>query len=333
MRSFVSPVIRLEIFTEKLLKYAGFNNCERETKIPINGYTYRPDYTFEKNNQKYAVEVKLSLNIDVGKSNHFINRFNELKLNNYNNIIIVYDNVKSNIKEQFKDVAVILDISNVLYILKDNTYLFNELIGLLNYSVKNIELKKPDIDIEIEEKETIDHQNKIKLLESISKGQTEYKTYQTFCIDTLKYLFRDNLDLWEEQEKTDDGLNIYDLICKIKNNVTNEFFTMLETYFKSKYIIFEFKNYEDKISQYEVCTTEKYLYETALRKVAIIISREGINDNGDKMTKGILRENGKLIIVLNDEDIKTMIRYKEDGEDPSLVLTNKLDFLLTHLEK
>ena len=51
------------------------------------------------------------------------------------------------------------------------------------------------------------------------------------------------------------------------------------------------------------------------------------------MIKGILRENGKLIIVLDDEDIKEMIKLKEEGEDPTIILTNKLDYLLTHLEK
>lgn len=51
------------------------------------------------------------------------------------------------------------------------------------------------------------------------------------------------------------------------------------------------------------------------------------------MTKGILRETGKLIIILNDDDIKTMIKMKENGENPSQVLTEKLDTLLTHLDK
>ena len=52
-----------------------------------------------------------------------------------------------------------------------------------------------------------------------------------------------------------------------------------------------------------------------------------------KLAKGILRESGKLIIVLNDEDVKEMIRIYEKGEKASTVLERKLDELLTTLEK
>ena len=120
-------------------------------------------------------------------------------------------------------------------------------------------------------------------------------------------MFSENLDLWDKQQVTSDGLNIYDLICKIKNNSDNEFFSTLENHFNSRYIIFEFKNYSKCISQREIYTTEKYLYETSLRNSAIIITRKGINNNGNKVIDGLLRSNKKLIIVLTDDDIKTMI--------------------------
>ena len=123
------------------------------------------------------------------------------------------------------------------------------------------------------------------------------------------------------------------MICKIKNGINDDFFTIVEKYYKTKYILFEFKNYSDVIKQGQICTTEKYLFETALRKVAIIITRHGIDKNGMKLAKGILRESGKLIIVLNDEDVKEMIRIYEKGEKASTVLVRKLDELLTTLEK
>ena len=87
------------------------------------------------------------------------------------------------------------------------------------------------------------------------------------------------------------------------------------------------------IRQGQICTTEKYLFETALRKVAIIITRHGIDENGMRLAKGILRESGKLIIILNDEDIKEMIALYERGDKATCVLTKKLDEILTKLEK
>lgn len=37
-----------------------------------------------------------------------------------------------------------------------------------------------------------------------------------------------------------------DLICKIKDNILEAFWKFIEEYFRSKYIIFEFKNYDKK---------------------------------------------------------------------------------------
>ena len=78
---------------------------------------------------------------------------------------------------------------------------------------------------------------------------------------------------------------------------------------------------------------QRYLYAKALRSVAIIIAKNDYDDNSVWAAKGCLRENGKLIILLNIEDIKKMYKMKEENDDPSVYLMNKLDTLLLELEK
>ncbi len=104
--------------------------------------------------------------------------------------------------------------------------------------------------------------------------------------------------------------------------------------FVVSYIVFEFKNYGKKITQREIYTTEKYLFGTALRKVAIIISRQGNDDHALQAAKGSLRESGKLILCLSDADLLEMAAIKLQGSDePAVFLSNMLDRLLVHLEK
>ena len=107
----------------------------------------------------------------------------------------------------------------------------------------------------------------------------------------------------------------------------------MEQYFKSKYIIFEFKNYSKKITQLEVYKTERYLYSKALRSVAIIIAPNGYQRNAMWAAKGCLREKGKLILLFTKEDLIQMIRLKKEENDPSEYLLQKLDDLLFDLEK
>ena len=163
--------------------------------------------------------------------------------------------------------------------------------------------------------------------------QTNSAAYEKLCTRTLMRLFADDLTLWNEQAKSNSDLYRFDLICKVKRDNHKDFWEMAERYFSSKYIIFEFKNYAGKVTQKEVYTTVRYLYPTALRRVAIIISPNGIDDHADKAIRGVLRDEGKLILSLTNRELVHMLQMKEDGEDPADYLSDKLDELLIDLEK
>lgn len=161
-----------------------------------------------------------------------------------------------------------------------------------------------------------------------------YKKYEELCVSILKYILGEYLTLWEQQKTTEENLYRFDMCCKIKNGVTQDFFDTICKYFSTKYIVFEFKNYEKPITQREIYTTEKYLYEKALRKVAIIISRKGADKHAKMAARGSLRESGKLIICLSDEDLKAMLQIKKEGERTTgEYLENILDDMLMRLEK
>ena len=103
--------------------------------------------------------------------------------------------------------------------------------------------------------------------------------------------------------------------------------------FRSRYIIFEFKNYARKIKQGQIYTTEKYLFLTALRSTAIIISRNGADRNAEAASRGALREHGKLMINLSISDLCKMLELKDNGDDPNTVLLDRLDDMLMRLER
>lgn len=191
---------------------------------------------------------------------------------------------------------IILDIANLLYLIQPNSDLYQK-------------------------------------FEDIEPGKSQFSKYEKVCTDALKLLFSDYLSIWEEQQKSNDDLYRFDLICKIKNDVNDDFFSTLNNYFNTKYIIFDFKNYTEQITSKEIYTTEKYLYDKALRKVAIIISRKGIDKNALKAIKGSLREQGKVILTLTDDDLLEMINMHYKGDNPTDYLSMKLDKLLIELEK
>ena len=258
------------------------------------------------------------------------------------NICVVANLVSDETKRKYEEAKLgyVWDIRNVLWLFEDYPELKNELISILNYSVENIEPERPEPFIfeESNQMENTDPESVadsyIAQLKVLETGSAAFKKYEELCVSILKYILGEYLTLWEQQKTTEEDLYRFDMCCKIKNGVTQDFFDTICKYFSTKYIVFEFKNYEKPITQREIYTTEKYLYEKALRKVAIIISRKGADKNAKMAARGSLRESGKLIICLSDEDLKAMLQIKKDGEKTTGgYLEGILDDMLMRLEK
>ena len=229
----------------------------------------------------------------------------------------------------------VLDIRNLLYMVEGNESLKNRLVSLLPFSVEGVHPEKPNIGITIrhdEEPKDI-WEEYIDRLRKWDPKSEKSESYEALCCDILQNIFADDLTKWQTQKSSNDGLFRFDAIAKIKRGNNKEFWETSERYYNSKYVVFEYKNYSDKITQAQVYTTVRYLYATALRRVAILISTNGADDHANVAIRGILRDEGKLIIALSNEDLIAMLGMKQRKEEPADYLSDKLDELLIDLEK
>lgn len=168
-------------------------------------------------------------------------------------------------------------------------------------------------------------------LKSLQRGKSTWSKYEDICERILKYLFPNDLQGWHKQKSTDGGASRYDFVCRVRPNT--EYWRFLVDHLNSRYVIFEFKNYSEKIKQGQVLTTEKYLLERGLRKVSIMFTRLGADRNAISMMQGAMREHGKLILVLDDEAVCKMLHMKEQGEDPTDFLFEITDDFLLSLPR
>lgn len=335
---------QLEALVEDLFKFYG---CDTKRTAYTQDSNY--DIYAEKNGKKFFIEVKAVRSKIISKSSiantTVVADLMSLKDDEYF-VLVTANMIPDLIKEYIrtKDKFLVIDISELLYLVQDNEELKYRLLSLVEFTTEDIELKEPEEFLrllDVVEDETldslIDDNEKIKqLLQEVKDWEQDKKTsteYEKFCTKVLKILFSNDLTLWREQQKSNDDLYRFDLICKIKDDVTSAFWKFIEEYFRSKYIIFEFKNYKDVITQKEIYTTEKYLYAKALRCVAIIVSCNGSDENAKKAIKGTLRENGKLILNLSNRDLVNMLEYELNGNLASEYLYNVLDEMLIELEK
>lgn len=302
-----------------------------ESDIKGKFYTHRFDMIASLDKLNYCIEIKFSKITEK-----MISRFYEIGQDFERIPVIVTPfEVSKKQKQNYRGKypkLVIIDISNLVYILNDKSDLMAEMSSILPISVEEIPKEEPLIPLGF-----LEHCDYVKTLEQelklCKKGKEGFKEYEEICTKILKYLFSNELTLWKSQEKSNKDLYRFDLFCRIKDDNNKTFWSIMENYFRSKYIIFDFKNYTEKISQKEIYTTEKYLYLKALRSVAFVITNEGYDKNALWATRGCLREHGKLILLLTNQDLLNMIKKKNEDENPSDYLLIKLDEILLDLEK
>lgn len=135
---------------------------------------------------------------------------------------------------------ILIDISNLLFAVRYSDELRNELIASLNYSVDNIEPTKGFIEINVLQHSAYTN-SLIKEMELCQAGRSMARAYEVLCHKFLENLFSEDLALWKEQQKSNKDLYKFDLLCRIKDGNQKTFWSIIERYFNSKYIIFEFK--------------------------------------------------------------------------------------------
>ena len=254
-------------------------------------------------------------------------------------VLVVGTKLKTDIRMKIENIGniIILDIENLLFLVQGNEPLKSAMLSILDFSVNDLLPENPNVQLfNLQEKPTLQPARQGTLLKERitnwvnSNGNTEY---ENLCYETLNYLFDNELGLWHRQQTSNADLYRFDLICKIKDGEISGLWSTILQCFNSRYIIFEFKNYTEEITQKEIYTTDKYLYLKALRGVAIIISCKGTSPNADKAIRGTLRENGKLILSINNSDLLKMIDIKMSEGIPADYLYTKFDKLLIDLEK
>lgn len=331
------------VFSEELLKTFGY------TTINAKSYTENLnwDLVVEKCNSKIWVECKAykSQVVSPSAASSLLNsivlkRIRQGIPKEEPTLLIVSSTIPSFQKDVIYDrhQIIVWDIENLVFYCKNNLSLLKLLSQITYFPIDCIEGKRFDITnpvglslaslevnltskaeiIQAAEEERNKAKNLIQKLNNCKTGQDNSRKYEKICEEIIRTLFEANyFNRLTSQHKTNDAHFRMDLIGAMKINQTKEecmhpFWQMLVQHYNSHFVIFEFKNYSEKIDQNLIYITEKYLFDAALRNVAIIISRNGFSDAAKFAAEGCLKEHGKLILDITDKDLIEMLELKSD---------------------
>lgn len=335
-------------------KYLKFENLVYELLVALNYKNIKKNVNYSEDSRKYLRQVDIVMGIhgsidypvtaievkyyrpfskpSVQVINHALNQLDKhvRHLGATHSILIVSCYYAHYDLQSIKNKNIVIwDLDTLI----KKASFFPNILKKLNVL---LELDKKPILIDIDcinPQQELPGETLIKQYKTIFAGRTDAYRFESWCIDVLKYLFGEYLTGWHEQCATIDGLNIRDLVCRVIYPSTSEIWELILNTLRSRYVIFEFKNYTKELTQREIITTERYLYPTALRNCAFILSREGTSKNADSVIEGAMREHGKLIVSLSYEDLSIMLKGKDNGEDPNVYLFEKIDQFLISLSR
>lgn len=346
----------VEVFIKHLLNQFGYIQVEDDPKTLAHSW----DMIVKNAHRKIWIEYK-TYKSQVVSPSAAVSLLNTIVMKKMKQgipdtdiiLLVVFSNIPSFKKDEiFKRHRVIVwDIENLVFYSKNRSELLRRLSQITYFSIDHIK-GQPSEEAEMNglvlnsteetiiqeaEKEVSKANELIERLKLCETGKEYSSKYENICEEILRTLFEASyFNRLTRQYKTRDEHFRMDLIGALKVNQLNEenihpLWQILVQHYNSHFIVFEFKNYSGEVDQNQIYITEKYLFDAALRNVAFIISRKGFSKAAKFAAEGALKEHGKLILNVTDEDLIQMLELK--GDKAADYLLEKLEDFLMGISK
>ena len=159
-------------------------------------------------------------------------------------------------------------------------------------------------------------------LDAIPPGKVEAIDFQKLWLDAAEFLFSPPLAVPQYEVPDEAKRNRRDII--IENFAESGFWAVARSEYVARYVVIDAKNYSEPIEKRSVLDIAHYLKGHGCGLFALLATRVGAAASA----KHAMRENWiaerKMILVLDDSDLKRMLVLREDGADPSLVIRERL---------
>ncbi|MFC6487689.1 restriction endonuclease [Nitratireductor sp. GCM10026969] len=168
--------------------------------------------------------------------------------------------------------------------------------------------------------------------QSLSSGRkpaVPWRLFETVAEESFQYLFGTDLSNWQSQNHVAGKDKRFDALAKVTGD--DVFSRSLIEDFRTRYLLFEFKNYGVKLKPDVLHITEKYLFPSAMRSTAIILSPLGFNAESRETARGAMRDAGKLMLDVTSSVLAEMLRAKDEGNVANTRFEPMLDAFLLDL--
>jgi hypothetical protein len=160
--------------------------------------------------------------------------------------------------------------------------------------------------------------------DNIPRGHRGWAAYENFCEDLLNFLFVPPLNPAIPQSPDDQYANRRDYILP-NYSLYGGFWQFMRSHYEAHFVVAEAKNLTDSVRKDEILQMANYLNQRGTGLFAMILGRNSMNDTAKWTRREQWVQHGKMIITLDDDDIRQMITTKLVGNDPAEMIRQKVE--------
>jgi hypothetical protein len=163
-----------------------------------------------------------------------------------------------------------------------------------------------------------------RLLQGIEGGHENWMGFQKLIGEILSYLFVPPLSPPKYEHDDAEGRNRRDLI--FENSSEQSFWKGIREVYRGYYIVVDAKNNKEEIDKKPVLDIAHYLKPYGCGMFGILVTRLGAAESADHAIKEQWIGNGKMIVVLHDNDILEMLKLKPLNKSEEIIRTKIAEF-------
>ncbi|MEM3094247.1 MAG: hypothetical protein QXX64_01285 [Nitrososphaera sp.] len=201
---------------------------------------------------------------------------------------------------------------NIIIVTQHNIHLLDNYVARKEQTSSQAEpqiIPVSSDDMEVKEEELIQG------LKSIQPGQSDATKYQKHMLGILNHLFEPELTNGKIEEPTIDGTERRDIV--FTNESERSFWQYVRQQYSNYLVMFEAKNVYEVNNQH-INQVAAYMGDR-IGRFAIILTRNPPNEAQIRKIITVFNDSipRKVILIIHDSDVETMLRMKERGENPT----------------
>lgn len=163
----------------------------------------------------------------------------------------------------------------------------------------------------------------LRRLDAVEPGRGQWSTYQKWVEEALGFLLSPPLSQPISERANATRVNRRDVI--LPNYTPDGFWRSMREHYDAHFVVADAKNYVRDVKKNEVLQIANYLAPHGVGLFGLIVCRRAADRSAELTRREQWVMHRKMIVILNDNDMRQMFEMRTSGQDSAEVIRQKIE--------